>query len=192
MPVFFESIKIKDGIIFNLPWHIARMNRAMQLYYPLQPLFIDLPIEIPENCKVGLVKCKVKYSSQITAIQFEHYFKKPCETYTFGHDDNINYGHKYEDRTELNMHYHLQNNYDEVIIVKHNMITDALYSNVCLYDGKQWHTPKFPLLKGTMRQVLLDQKKIIESLILLDDMHLYSKISFINAMNDLEERIIIL
>jgi 4-amino-4-deoxychorismate lyase len=190
MQQFFESIKILDGVVYNLHLHIARMNRALRFYYPAHPLYTTWPIVIPQQYQKGLVECKVIYGPSIEHIPFEHYTIKPCKTYAFGHDDNINYSYKYTDRAELNMHEHLHTNYDEVIIVKHNMLTDATYSNVCLYDGKEWHTPKFPLLRGTMRQQLLNQGKIKEELILANDMGMYTKICFINAMNDLGVRVI--
>jgi 4-amino-4-deoxychorismate lyase len=188
---FFESIKILDGKIINLHLHIARMNRALQTYYPQQQIFTELPITIPQEFLIGLVKCKVIYAPEIVDIQFSYYLRQIPNHYVLAFDDNMNYNHKYLDRTELDEHRHKSQFADEVIIVKHNMITDATYSNVCFWNGHQWHTPKYPLLKGIKRQQLLAEKKIIEKVILIEDLHDYKTISFINALNDLEERTVV-
>ena len=54
MQTFFESIKIVDGIIYNLDLHISRMNRAIKMYYPNTNLIVTLPINIPIKYKKGL------------------------------------------------------------------------------------------------------------------------------------------
>jgi hypothetical protein len=69
MQTFFESIKIVDGIIYNLDLHISRMNRAIKMYYPNTNLIETLAINIPIKYKKGLVKCKVYYAASITEIE---------------------------------------------------------------------------------------------------------------------------
>ena len=44
-----------------------------------------------------------------------------------------------------------------VNFVKNGRLTDTSYSNIALFDGNRWVTPAHPLLKGTMRQSLIDK-----------------------------------
>ncbi len=192
MQTFFESIKIVDGIIYNLDLHISRMNRAIKMYYPNTNLIETLAINIPIQYKKGLVKCKVYYAASITEIEFSFYHRNYPKGFYYVKDDNINYNHKYTNREDLDTHRQMVNDGDEVIIVKHNLLTDSTYSNICLWDGKHWHTPKYPLLKGTKREQLLKENKIEEKVLLTEDIVNYLKISFINAMNDLGEREIVI
>jgi 4-amino-4-deoxychorismate lyase len=184
----FESLKIENGIIYNLPLHIARMNKGLKTFYPNQQKFTTLPISIPEEFLQCLVKCRIDYAPEISNIIFTKYEPKIPLTYNYVYDDNITYSHKYADRNEIETHQNASSEYDEIVMVKHNMLTDASYSNICLFNGTEWHTPKYPLLKGVKRQQLINEKKITEKVILLEDLHLYKRISFINAMNDLGVR----
>ncbi|MCX8011124.1 MAG: chorismate-binding protein, partial [Ignavibacteria bacterium] len=59
-----------------------------------------------------------------------------------------------------------------------------------LYDGSDWVTPSTPLLKGTKRQMLIDNKRIIEKNITSTELKDYQKLALINAMLDLGEIVI--
>src|SRR5690606_14853325 len=72
------------------------------------------------------------------------------------HDDTIDYSLKYEDRSSIDNLFAKRNNCDDILIIKNGFVTDASYSNIAFYDGSRWITPAQPLLKGTMRQHLLD------------------------------------
>ncbi len=186
---FFESIKIVNGIVQNQELHIARWNATLQQYFPQANKIEKLPIEnIPLEYQTGIVKCKIVYAAEVVSIHFSHYQKQPITDFKIAANNAICYAFKNADRRDFIKHASLVPATTEVIIAKHGMLTDATYSNICLWNGTQWHTPKYPLLKGTMRAYLLAQNKIVEKVILLEDVHLYSKISFINAMNTLEER----
>ena len=71
---------------------------------------------------------------------------------------------------------------DEVVIVKNGLLTDTSYSNIALFDGQRWVTPRHPLLQGTMRQSLLDTGQLVERDIRDDEGGRYEKVSLINAM----------
>lgn len=49
-------------------------------------------------------------------------------------------------------------------------------------DGQRWVTPRQPLLRGTMRQSLLDTGQLVERDIRYDEWGCYEKVSLINAM----------
>ncbi len=70
----------------------------------------------------------------------------------------------------------------DILIVKNGLITDTSYSNIILYDGKEWFAPKSFILNGVKRQFLLNTGKIKEIKIALEDLKNFEKISLINAM----------
>ena len=71
---------------------------------------------------------------------------------------------------------------DEIIIVKNGRLTDTSYSNIALFDGNRWVTPAHPLLKGTMRQSLIDKGLLEEKDIMAEDFPKYLEVRLINAM----------
>jgi 4-amino-4-deoxychorismate lyase len=76
---------------------------------------------------------------------------------------------------------------EEIIIVKNNHITDTSFSNLIFLKDKSWFTPQSYLLNGVMRQHLLQNKKIKECEITLQNLKEFSHFSIINAMNTMED-----
>ncbi len=66
-------------------------------------------------------------------------------------------------------------------------LTDTSYTNIALYDGEQWFTPSTPLLRGTMRQRLLDCGLLQEREIMVSDIPNYQYISLFNLNSLLPE-----
>ena len=69
-----------------------------------------------------------------------------------------------------------------MLLVRNGMITDTSYSNIVFRREGEWITPSFCLLKGTMRQYLLDNGKIREEQIAVKDLPRFEKFKLINAM----------
>mgnify|MGYP000927880901 CR=1 FL=1 len=66
MSQLLETIKCKNGKLFNLDFHQARFENAQKEYGGITPktkLFDT--IEIPEFAKSGLFRCRVTFSKQI-------------------------------------------------------------------------------------------------------------------------------
>ena len=72
------------------------------------------------------------------------------------------------------------------------LITDSSTANLLYYNGNQWLTPTFPLLKGTQRAKLLEQEKIQVADIRPSDLHNFKKVRLINAMLRFEDEIDVL
>ncbi|RZD16057.1 MAG: hypothetical protein EVJ46_07655 [Candidatus Acididesulfobacter guangdongensis] len=70
----------------------------------------------------------------------------------------------------------------DILIVKKGLITDTSYSNIILYDGKEWVTPESYLLNGVKRRYLLNECIIKEIKVRTADLKNFKKISLINAM----------
>ena len=72
-------------------------------------------------------------------------------------------------------------------MIKNGFITDSSYANIVLKADNVVFTPKNPLLNGTKRQKLIDQKEIIPIEIKVEDLVKFSSFAIINAFIDLED-----
>ncbi len=97
-------------------------------------------------------------------------------------DINFNYSFKYKNRKNFENLYQKYPNFDEFILVKNGLITDTTISNLAFFTGKEWLSPKNPLLKGTVREKLLNEKKIKLTDIHKADLKYFKKIAMINAI----------
>jgi 4-amino-4-deoxychorismate lyase len=171
-----------------------------------------LPSPAAAEFKKGIFKCRVVYSNKIESIEILPYIKKNIRrlklvesnidySLKFENRDSINNlfnGLKFfKDKNHLNSFTNLsanlpfkahRNSFDsdysdfDILIVKKGLITDTSYSNIILYDGKEWITPKSFLLNGVKRRYLLNNGIIREMNICLDDLKNFKKLSLINAM----------
>lgn len=188
MSPLVESIKLKDGKLFNLEYHQTRMNGALAELFP-QSSGIDLAtaFHIPENCRLGLFKVRVLYGSAIENIEIEPYHFRTIQSLKVVHHETIDYHLKFKDRQILQQLFVQRGDSDDIIIIKNGLVTDAFAANLIFFDGQKWVTPGTPLLKGTQRQFLLDQGIISELEIREENILNYQKVGLINAMVGFEE-----
>ncbi len=183
--VFSEAIKLKDGVLYNLPYHEMRMKRTIENFSGKSfPLLID----IPEDKKKGLYKCRIVYSNKILSIEFIPYSFRVVRNLSLVRNNLIDYSHKYTDRIELNTLL-TQSGCDDIIIIKNGFITDASSSNLVFEDRTGLYTPNTYLLRGTKREYLLDRGIIKECTIKEKDIEKYDFVYLINAMIDLKDEI---
>ena len=181
-----ETIKIEAGIPFNIFFHNLRFNNSRkELFGCGDFLKLENIIKVPPEFMSGLYKCRVIYSDTIKKIEFLPYHKKEIKSLKIVVCDTLEYSHKYENRAGINKLLELRKNCDDILIVKNKKITDASFSNIVFLDGKKWITPSVPLLKGTKREKLLSEKKIIADEIKTTDLKHFKKASLINSMLDL-------
>lgn len=182
MSPYFESIRIQHRQIHLLPYHAARLNRTRRDIFGLKDP-INLDIQIPDYLDNDIWKCRVTYGTAIENITFEPYQARNIQSIKLiqGQAD-IEYTYK-GDRAELQKLYDQRGDADDIIIVRDDYLTDSFWSNITLSQGGRWYTPATPLLKGTMRQYLLDQGQIAERIIRASDIHDYDQIMPINALN---------
>lgn len=188
-PLFIETIKVKDGIFYNLPLHIARLERTATHFFGVVPSLKLAVNMIPEKLRTGLLKCRVTYGSQIVSVEFEAYSFRRIASLTLVEDNTIDYTYKSTDRKVLSDLYSGKGQGDDILIVRNGLITDTSYANVVFENNKGLYTPINCLLRGTKRQHLLQQGIIREADIRMDDLISFSKLYLINAMIDLEDEI---
>jgi 4-amino-4-deoxychorismate lyase len=143
-------------------------------------------IDIPPDLPAAVHKCRVEYAAGIERVEFTKYQRRTVNTLTLVECDTIEYAHKYVDRGGI--HQLLEGIVtDDILIVKHGLITDTSFANIVFYDGARWLTPATPLLPGTARARLLHQQTIMTEEIRVNDLRHFTKAAIINAMLDLKD-----
>lgn len=186
----FESIKALDGRFFNLKYHNERVNKARrELFDQADEIYLEEFLEVPEKTKNGLFKCRVVYDKVIIKMEWEKYYWRDVEKLKVVEDNQIEYSYKFAERKRIDdlVKENTSSSKEEILIVKNGLLTDTSRTNVVLFDGKEWYTPASPLLKGTQRQKLLDEKKITEKEIFFRDLKNYRTIKLINAMMEFDD-----
>lgn len=172
---YFETIKCENLDVYNLHYHEKRIMNAISRNFSLSE-FIYPPSK-------ELLKCKVIYNEdEILSIEFSPYIKKEIKRFKFVRDNKIEYSKKMLNREKINLLYLQKENADEIIIVKNNLISDTSIANIAIFNGDIWLTPKIPLLKGTMREKLLQNGEIFEIDISVKMFKKAKKVALLNAM----------
>lgn len=184
-----ESIKVEDGIIFNLDYHQKRIDFSSKHFN--QNGFKLSEIIIPQEYSCGLFKLRIIYSDNIEKIEFEKYKKKQVECLKIIISNTIEYNFKFANRVQLNELLSLRDDSDDIIIVKNGEFTDSSYSNLLFIKNGEYFTPISPLLKGTKRSYLIDNKIINPILITVKDLDKFEYCKIINSMIDIENSPII-
>ena len=183
-----ESLKLKDGNLQNLAYHQLRLNRSMEELFPgAEKIDLMQAIVIPDDCKSGIYKVRVVYGPTVGKIEIEPYEYRSIQRLKVVVHESIDYHLKFTDRQILQELFAQRGDCDDIIVVKNGRITDSFAANLLFFNGEKWFTPSTPLLKGTKRQLLIDQGILVEKEIKADDIWNYQKVGLINAMIDFGE-----
>ncbi len=186
MSLLIETIACVDGKLQNLFWHTIRANKSRSILFNTKTKLALDKIPLPNFVVKGKWKCRILYDKKIHGISFEPYVPKVVKTLKII-ESNISYGHKFEDRSELDNLYNQRGNADDIIIIKNGLVTDTSIFTVLLFDGRDWVTPETPLLEGTMRAQLISKKVITTKKITQEALFNYQKIMLVNSMNPFDE-----
>lgn len=176
---YFETIKCDDYEIFNLDYHEKRVAKSIALNLNLQEYIYPPSHE--------LFRCKVIYTQDgIIDVQYFKYKKRDIKSFKIIVDDDIDYSKKYLNRECLDKLFEQKEQADEIIIIKNGLVTDTSIANIAIFDGTSWITSKTPLLEGTTRIRLLEEKEIFEKDITLEMLQQAKKLALMNAMIDFD------
>ncbi len=188
MSQFVETIKCSDGKLVNLQYHQSRFDLARKAHFrPCAGINLSEALNVPDEFKVGLFRCRVIYSRSIEKIEFLSHQYRVVQSLKLVESNDIDYRYKYTDRQQLQNLFDRRGTCDDILIVKNGYISDSFIANVIFFDGKKWWTPNTPLLPGTQRARLIYEKKIFVCPITPDDLYKYQKAGLINAMQDLND-----
>lgn len=192
IPLFLETIKVKDGHFYNLPFHLHRMKTTLQHFCVKVSVFSIQDNDIPKNKRNGLVKCRIIYSENYFEIQYAPYVFKEICTLKVIEDDSLVYNFKFYDRSSLNNLFAQKETADDILIIQNGLVTDTSFSNVVFQDSSgKLYTPTSCILAGTKRKKLIKEGKIQETEIKESNIFNYEKIFLINSMIDLEDALYI-
>jgi 4-amino-4-deoxychorismate lyase len=185
---FLETVKYEFGEFQNITFHQARIEKTktsskINLCLELQAYLRNIKINISKSYRFRII-----YDEKIKRIEHFEIKKREFKKLKLIFDNEINYSFKYSDRSIFDKYLkEIHNsNFDEILIIKNNLVTDTSISNVAFYDQnlKIWKTPATFLLNGTTRQRLLKNGKIIEENLTLDEIKKskYTKVAMLNAI----------
>jgi 4-amino-4-deoxychorismate lyase len=183
---FFETLCVLDGKIRYPEQHEARYRRTLQTYCGVIPILNLLDeISIPKAHRTGRVKLKVMYNefSEKDWV-FSPYPYLPINSLQCLEVPDLKYDHKFLDRSKLDLLLKQKGTCDDILILQKGMVRDSSYTNICFWTGKEWVTPQKPLLQGTMRARLIQEKQLVEVAVSIDDFSRFEGFKLINAMRD--------
>ncbi len=178
MSLFFETLLLKDGSIRNLSYHNDRLNRTITDNFKTKSS-IDLSDYIDldkENSRV-----KVIYSKKIDSIKYFKIKERNFKSFKLIESD-LEYRYKYLDRSKIDLLFSNRGNCDDIIITSNGYIKDSSIANIAIFNGKDWISPKTPLLNGTMRGYLLKNKLLLEKDVKIEELKVAKKIALMNAV----------
>ena len=181
MSLFFETLRVEEGKVFNVEGHTRRLNRTRREIFGCdEPLdlagFLDT---VPSR---GLYRCRILYDRELRGVGFHPYRRREPGSFQIVRSD-IRYPHKAVDRREIDELFAGRGDADEILIVSPDgKLKDTSIANVALKLGGTWWTPSEPLLPGTMREKLLEEGKLKERDLKVSDLKELESFAVMNAM----------
>lgn len=183
MSLLIESIRLVDGKFHNLFYHEQRMNHSLKvLCGSSAPVDLHAFLEKVHPPDKGLYKCRITYDDDMQEVEFLPYTPASIKTLKIVESNTISYEHKYKDRKKIDKLYAQRESCDDILIIKDDQVTDASFANIVFRNRDGWFTPWSALLRGTMRQFLLEREIIKTETISKQDIRLFQRFKLINAM----------
>lgn len=175
---YLETIKIVDGKPLNICAHLQRIEQTIDH---------AIPLEI-STALTGVVKCRVVYDTdKIVEISYSKYTLPVIKSLQIVECSSIDYHLKYENREAIKALTAQRGTSDDIMITQHGYITDTSFCNIVFENRDGLFTPRKALLRGTKRQLLLDNGIVTERDITVDQLNNYHTVHLINAMIELED-----
>lgn len=182
--VFLETILCNEGVAHHLSYHQQRLDLTLQKFDLAAHYNLSELITPPSDAQY---RCRFLYDGLHFNIEYHPYIQKKITSLRLIQDNTIEYSSKYANRNDLNTLFELREGCDDILIVKNEYLTDTTIANIAIFINNQWLTPKLPLLEGTTRSRLIDERKIIPANISITDALGASKIALMNAMTGFVE-----
>ena len=180
---FLETIKSIDGEVSHLHYHQQRYESVLRSFGILEYKNLQDYLCPPSN---GLYRCRLVYTLESIDVTYHEYKKREVDSLKIVYDEVVEYTKKATDRSHIDSLYELRDECSDILIVKNGYITDTSIANVALHKDGIWYTPTSPLLKGTTRQRLLDNGRLVEKNIRVEELKDYSQVALLNAMIDFD------
>lgn len=181
MYLFIETLRIEEGKVWHAPLHDRRLNDTRRAFFGSVP---DLHVTdfLRPEAYTERTRCRLTYARDVVRVEYFPYRVRPVHRLQLVVRDDLDYRYKRADRRVLDEAFALRGQADDVLIVRHGLLTDTSIANIALWDGCEWHTPAHPLLEGTQRRHLLDTGQIKETDIPAASLGSYRHIRLFNAL----------
>lgn len=187
-PILLETFSVKDSYTELLDFHSRRiLTTAKELDFCPPDImdFINILNNVPQ---IGHFKCSIQYSNKIITYHKETEYKKRyiSKIKIIEICKNI-YKYKFADRSCFSRYDCLVSENEEILFSLNGFLTDTRYTNIVL-ETEQGNliTPKKPLLQGTRRDYLINEKLLTTRDICTQDIFKYKKIHLINSLLPLD------
>lgn len=191
MSLLFESIKLKDGQFYRLPYHQQRVGNAFAALFPGdEPFCLYDSLSSCVLPREGIYKCRIVYDNIVRSVEFTPYVRRDVRSLRLVATELSACAYKLEERSGFQKAFQQRDTCDDVILVRDGLLTDSSYSNIALFDGVEWVTPATPLLYGTNRAALLHEGRLVARDIPVSDLSRYSLICLFNAMVEFGELVL--
>lgn len=197
MSPFIETMAVEQGSINNFEYHVRRFEETYKAHWetscPYSFIGNSEKVLRDNYTRIHgkeLWKLRVVYDAQTMQTSLTPYTIRHITELIPVFSETIEYPFKSEDRRALNQ---LKENIaynEEILIIKNGLVTDTSFTNVVVYNGKEYVTPRKPLLPGTRRASLLDSGNIIEGDIRYGEWNRFREIHLINAFMGLGDMVI--
>ena len=183
---FLETICVENGALKYMNYHQKRVNNTFDsIYSGIAPFDLIKAFNNQNIPSMGMYRARVIYEEQIKSIEFIPYQEKKIASLRVVNTGEFDYGFKWADRSYFEHTLTENNEVDEVIFELDGKIQDCTIANLAFLKKGIWYTPKNPLHWGTTRARLIDENKIQETDIFLDELSNYSHICLINVFREL-------
>lgn len=191
---FFETIKVVAAKPLHMSYHQKRYERVLDAFGIKEAKNLQ---EYISPSDMGVYRCRIDYTlilqnngsqalSHEISVSYHPYKKREIHSLKLIFNNEIEYDKKSAQRDSLDALYAQKGEGDDVLIIKNLLVTDTTIANIAFFKDGMWITPKHPLLKGTTRERLLEEKKIIEADIPASELRSFKKVALLNAMIDFE------
>jgi len=177
--LLLETIRCEGGKLHHLEYHQKRVDRSRKALFGLEDT-LDLA-SLPKPPDEKLYRCRVRYAHKIKSVEYLPYTPKEIRTLKIVPSE-IDYRYKFADRSQLESLLMENPDADDLIIEKEGLITDTTIANIAFFNGREWITPREPLLEGTMRAYLIDRGFLRQEDIPGDLLENFEKVALMNAM----------
>lgn len=183
MSSFLETIKSVDGKLFHMSYHQRRYESVLDSLGIEKKEDLSKYLNPPQS---GICRCRLVYTADGIEVSYHEYKKREISSLKLIFDNEINYSLKSTQREKIDALFNQRGEGDDILIIKNLLVSDTSIANIAFYKDGEWLTPKEPLLKGTTRARLIDEGRIVEADIKVQDIRNFSKVALLNAMIDFD------
>ncbi len=175
-----ESICCQEGLALHLEYHQARLNAALQILGSKKSYKLSELLEIPHSD--DLLRCRFLYSNNGFEVSYIPYTKRTITTLQLLEAPKLKYDLKYANRDAITTLFEQRGSADDILITQDGYVKETSIANIAFFDGQRWLTPQEPLLRGTTRARLLNEKKIFTHPIKVEEISHFKDFALMNAM----------